>query len=343
MENKGTIDVLIIGAGPSGLLLSYYLKQKKISHLIIEKGDSVGFSWKMMPDRLKLITFWKSNNLIDLDLDYFDRNIQVTKNDFFNYLTKFQTRFNLPIELKQNFTDLIKRENNFLVKTETNEYQAQIVVDARGYFSFPYIPCFINEKSNIEIIHSAKYKNPTQFQKHKRILIVGKRLSAGQIIEELFDANKEIFLSTKSLIQFSPPQWVMNIYLFYLNQLEKMIFYFDPSKKKNVDVKMDFKLKEILKKTKIFDQIEKIGHQQVYFKDGKTLEDVDAIIFATGFLPKNIELKNEFEDLILDNLFYIGRDNQLSFTSRFLRGIRRDVPKLANLIEGRLLSKNKSQ
>ncbi|WP_349655117.1 NAD(P)-binding domain-containing protein [Neobacillus sp. YX16] len=39
-------DVLVIGAGQAGLAIGYYLKQTKLSFLILDKGSAIGESWK---------------------------------------------------------------------------------------------------------------------------------------------------------------------------------------------------------------------------------------------------------------------------------------------------------
>ena len=41
----GTTDVIIVGAGQSGLATSWYLQQRSIDHVILERGD-VGNSWR---------------------------------------------------------------------------------------------------------------------------------------------------------------------------------------------------------------------------------------------------------------------------------------------------------
>ena len=46
---KKDFDYLIIGAGPAGLQLGYYLEKNNRDYLIIERNDSAGAFFKDMP------------------------------------------------------------------------------------------------------------------------------------------------------------------------------------------------------------------------------------------------------------------------------------------------------
>ena len=46
----------VIGAGPAGLATSHSLAQKKIDHVVLEKGEAVGNSWSNVYESLRLHT-----------------------------------------------------------------------------------------------------------------------------------------------------------------------------------------------------------------------------------------------------------------------------------------------
>ena len=52
----GTTDVIVIGAGHSGLAMSAYLSARSIDHVVLERGD-VANSWRHERwDSLRLLT-----------------------------------------------------------------------------------------------------------------------------------------------------------------------------------------------------------------------------------------------------------------------------------------------
>lgn len=350
MENSvkslDSSEVVIIGAGPAGLCLAYHLKKLNIPFLIVEKEEKVGSSWRKMPDHLHLITLWQSNFLVEEDKSRFDSLKRSTAGEFADYLEAFQNQHGFSI-LFNCKVDKIEQDNEskrFLLNTSQGTVNSKVVIDCRGFFSFPFTPFYAISGDAPFMIHFKDYKNRAQFSEYKNILIVGKRLSAGQLISELSITGKhKIFLSIRSMLQFGPPQWLLNHFLRHLDFYEMLAMKFTSNIKRNAEVPMDHAVKKLLKnEVVIVPDIERIESKQVHFKNGR-VELIDAIIFATGFKPPSIKLKNDFESAEMPNLFYLGRNSQRTFASRFIRGIRDDAEILGNVIRGILDSSKSSQ
>jgi putative flavoprotein involved in K+ transport len=231
-----------------------------------------------------------------------------------------------------------KNENNFVLETNFGKVESKVVVNASGYFSSPVTPSFEGYESfKGPKLHFAQFKNAKQFgDQVKKILIVGKRLSAGQLLDELLKEKKELHISTRSPIGFTSPPFLFDLLLKFVVELEYLLILI-----KGPKVKLDVKMEtgpgaEAIKKgeIKVKGQIEKIDGQKVSFTN-KDEEKYDAIIFATGFRYTSDHLKNLRleESGIPEGLFFIGKDNQLNFQSRFLRGIRRDGRTLSLVIK----------
>ncbi|HZC30632.1 MAG TPA: FAD-dependent oxidoreductase, partial [Gaiellaceae bacterium] len=54
MESTEHTDVLIIGAGQSGLALGYQLQRRGLHALLVDRNDRIGDSWRSRWDSLKL-------------------------------------------------------------------------------------------------------------------------------------------------------------------------------------------------------------------------------------------------------------------------------------------------
>lgn len=100
-------DVLVIGAGQAGLAMGYYLKQTKLSFLILDKGRVVGESWKERYDSLKLFTPRTYSSLPGLSLEG-EQNIYPTKNEISDYLIQYTNTFSLPIQLNTTIAKLAR-------------------------------------------------------------------------------------------------------------------------------------------------------------------------------------------------------------------------------------------
>ena len=344
MEKNSICKVIIVGAGPAGLSLGYHLSRNNIDYIILEKSDQVGASWTQMPDHLHLISYWKSNYLIKEDLNLFASDKAHQALEFAKYLNEFSSRHNLKIKMGTNVLEIVKTNNRFLVHTQNDQYRAEIVVDCRGYFSFPFTPHIKIDGDPPLMMHFKDYKNHAQLDCYDKILVIGKRLSAGQLLCELaITRTHQLFLSTRNPIRFSPPLFIFQHFLRNLNAYEKMAKIFNRRIKEAREVPMHISAKEVIKKNvNVFGDIVKIENKNVYFSCGN-IQEIDAIVFATGFRPTEIKLRDDFESSTVDGLYYLGRGTQRSFTSRFIRGIREDASVLSQLILGRLASKNKSQ
>lgn len=334
MENTSHYPVAIIGAGPAGITLAIHLKKLGIESIILEKGPEAGQSWGSMPDHLHLISLWQSNCLLPEDnkksSPYKDHSAQ----EFKNFLKALVAEHALHVVYDFKVDNVKAEVHGFALNGTSKIINAKFVVDCTGYFSFPWIPKYPKSESHPLMLHFNDFKNGEQFKQYERICIVGKRLSAGQLITELVqsDPNKQIFLSTRSKLKFSPPMFILSILLRNLNWFEWL-----PLKlkiKKGPDIPMHSSVKKYFTNVHIKGDIKKINNDSITFTDGE--EKIDAIIFATGYRRLHDKLKDDFESAERPGFFYLGVDGQRTFTSRFLRGIREDAPHLAKLIAGKL-------
>lgn len=344
VDTQSQTDVLIIGAGPSGLSLGYHLQKLNINYQIVEQNDVAGSSWKKMPDHLHLISVWKSNYLLKEDLPLSHPYKAHSAKEFADYLAQFATRHKLNIQFNIPVNQIKKENGQFVIETKNGNFKAKLVVDCRGYFNYPFIPYYEMTGDLPFMIHFKDYKNRLQLNPYENILIVGKRLSAGQLICELALENRhKLFLSKRSHLHYSPPLFILKHFLRHLNVYEGIAKKFTKKIKREVEVPMHHTAKRIIEKSvTVMDDISKIEGKIVTFSDGKK-EKIDAIIFATGFHPPQIQLKDDFESRETEGLFYLGRNTQRTFTSRFIRGIREDAEILGKLILGRLASSKRSQ
>jgi len=327
-------DVIIIGAGPAGLALGSYLQTHGIEYVIVEQDKFVGASWRKMPDHLHLITLWKSNYLIPEDKGLFHAYRKTTALEFAAYLEDLAIRKKLKIILDCKVENIAQNNNGFILNSSRGLCRSKLVVDCRGVFHFPYTPQYPISGTPPALIHFRDYKNRSQLNNFKNILIVGKKLSAGQLISELsVEGKHNLFLSIRSKLAFGPPSFFLNFFLRHLDYFEKLRALFSTNIKTETDVPMDYSVKTIInQKVVVLPDIDRIEGKTVLFKNGEKRQ-IDAILFATGFSSQQVILKDDFESAEMSHLFYLGRNTQRTFASRFIRGIREDAIILGKRIE----------
>lgn len=344
VDNLIRQDVLILGAGPAGLALAWHLKKGGVSFLLIEQEQTVGASWRQMPEHLHLITLWKSNYLVEEDKTAFNPYHKLSAKEFADYLQQFQHRHQFPVQYNCKVEQIKQDPEGLMVMTSSGNYRARLIVDCRGYFSHPFIPAMQHNGELPRILHFKDYKNRLQLKDYKNILIVGKKLSAGQLLEELAaSGDHQLFLSIRSPLRYGPPPFFLRLYLRHLDVFESFKHIFPVTRKKSIDVPMDFSAKKIIEgQVRLVPDITRIEEKNVYFTNGE-IHHIDAIIFATGFQPPGINLRDDFESAEIKNVFYLGRNCQRTFASRFIRGIREDAKILGKRICGTLASSKSSQ
>lgn len=337
-------DVIVIGAGPAGLALSYSLGQQGLSAVILERASEVGSSWGAMPDRLSLVSLWRSNNLLPEDRSYFSPFSQVPAQEFQRYLKGFFQKHRLDVRFGSHVTALDGEEGSFRVSTTQGEFRSRYVAVCTGYYSFPWVPPQFTKVTSLPVMHVRDYRNKDQFKDKKRILIVGKRLSAGQLIEELAPEH-ELLISARSPVEFSSAPWLYRFFLHVLDEIEALVKWLKPAHKAELEVKMEAKVKPLFERhgIRVVPEVQEVVGKTLRFKDN-SIAEVDAIICATGFIPRFDflkesvgldQLRDGFEAKHRPGLFFLGFSSQRSFVSRFLRGIREDAPKLAAMISSR--------
>ena len=190
MENElKQFEYLIIGAGPAGLQLGYYLEQAGRNYLILESGDSPGTFFKTFPRHRQLISINKrftgtDNPEFNLRLDWNsllseDPDLLFTKyshrffpeaDDFVRYLADFAGHFALKIKYNCRITQVTKKNQFQLRDEQGNTYTGRRLIIATGV-SQPHLP----QIPGIELAenYATVSVNPQDFTNQK-VLIIGK-------------------------------------------------------------------------------------------------------------------------------------------------------------------------
>ena len=191
-------DAIVIGAGPAGLATSHELTRAGIAHVVLERGDRIGYTWANLYDGLVLHT---GKHLSALPGMAFAASVPLfpTRRDFVDYLHRYADRFRLPVQTEAEVVDARREGGEWIVRTRTDvESHCRTLIVATGIVSNPHIPTLPGaDRFRGRMIHSVEYRRPQGFE-GQRVLVVGAGNSAGEISAELAAAGAHVTVAVRS-------------------------------------------------------------------------------------------------------------------------------------------------
>ena len=346
------VPIIIIGAGPAGLSLAHELEQLGIEYLILEKASVVGATFYHMTDSTEYGP-WINNVLPGSPLPKSKLLTRTTRGRYARYLSEYRHHHKLKVQTETSVLGVAKTEDGYEVETDQEILSCRFLVNATGYFSTPFIPPYEGlSTSKIATLHSAQYISPETIRQKagpegRKVLIVGCRLSAGEIMEELYKVGFHLHLSHRGKMKYWPSPWEEAFISPFTMLWERIALKIKAPRPKNLKPRLRRGFQKSLLddgKVPMHPDIQSISGQTVEFVDGSK-EDFDVILFATGYRPTLGHLWSLFgeekpkvkklESKEHENVFLLGYENARSFRSQFLRGIREDATYLSEVLRDR--------
>jgi cation diffusion facilitator CzcD-associated flavoprotein CzcO len=177
-------QVVVIGAGPSGVAAAVSLRDRGLHPLLMDRADEVGASWRGRYDRLKLNTGRDYSHLPERPYPK-GTPIYPTRADIVEHLHRHAHEDGIELWLGTEVHRIDKRSGGWRLQTSRGDVDARQVVVATGYEHTPVIPDWPGKDGFIgELLHSAHYRNPTSYL-GKRVLVVGGGSSGFEIVTDV--------------------------------------------------------------------------------------------------------------------------------------------------------------
>jgi thioredoxin reductase (NADPH) len=184
-------DVLIVGAGPSGLATAIAAKQHGLDYVIVEKGVLVNAIFNF-PTHM---VFFTTPELLEVGgLPLTTPYDKPTRLEALRYYRRVVDTYELPISFHEKVTSIEREpDGGFIVETEndrgvTRVREARAVVLAIGYYDFPNYIGVPGE----ELPHVSHYYTDAHPYYRGRVVIVGGKNSAAEAALELFRAGAHV-------------------------------------------------------------------------------------------------------------------------------------------------------
>ncbi|HEY3739112.1 MAG TPA: YpdA family putative bacillithiol disulfide reductase [Bryobacteraceae bacterium] len=164
-------DVVIIGAGPTGLACGIELKRRGVEAVLFDKGCVVNSIFHYPPN----MVFFTTPELLEIgDIPMTSLNEKPVRGEALKYYRRVADHYKLDIRQYERVVDVTGSDNAFEVVTEKAVYSAKKVILASGYYDRPNLLNVPGEDLP-KVIHY--YAEPHPYYDHD-VLIVGAKNSA---------------------------------------------------------------------------------------------------------------------------------------------------------------------
>lgn len=199
MSLPARVETAVIGAGHAGLIMSWFLAKAGKEHLILERSEAAGGSWRRRWDEFRLVTPNWLTSFPGYEYDGSDRDGFMTRDEIDARVAGYAERTKAPISVDTEVRRLSRRDGDgFRLETNQGDLEADEVVVATGSFHQPRLPAIASQlPARVTQLHSQSYRNERALAPGG-VLIVGSAQSGCQIAEELRDAGRAVHVSVGS-------------------------------------------------------------------------------------------------------------------------------------------------
>jgi putative flavoprotein involved in K+ transport len=198
-------DVAVVGGGQAGISLSYYLQQRHIPHVILERQCPFS-SWRNRWDGFRANTPNWMNTLPFMGVapdSSKDGNAFATKDEIVAYFESCLNFVDPPVESGVQ-VDCVRKIDDRLweLRTSGRPYRARCVAICSGAMSLPKLPASASTvPDKVPQIHSSQYRSPGQIATGS-VLVVGSASSGVQICRLLCESErfKHVHLSQSNVL-----------------------------------------------------------------------------------------------------------------------------------------------
>ncbi len=177
-------QVVIVGAGPSGIATALSLRDRGLHPLLLDRADKVGASWRGRYERLKLNTHRDYSHLPERPFPP-GTPILPSRVDVIEHLERHAHEDGIALRLGTEVHRIDRQSGGWRLQTSGGIVDAPQVVVATGYEHTPVIPDWPGKAEFTgELVHSADYRNPTPYL-GKRVLVVGGGSSGFEIVADV--------------------------------------------------------------------------------------------------------------------------------------------------------------
>lgn len=254
-------DLVIIGAGPTGINCAIEAKKANLNYVILEKGVLVNSIFHFPAN---MTFFSTSKNLEIADVPFISHTDKPTRREALEYYRRLMESHNLCIDFDVEVNSMQKKDGQYEIKTSQDTYQSKYVIVATGFYDVPNLMNVPGE----ELPKVKHYYDEVHHYIRKKVLVIGGANSACDVALECWQKGAEVTMAVRE------PALYQKVKYWILPNIENRI------KEGSIKAHFNTRVKEIHPKTVILDT-----------PNGEVTIDNDFVLAMTGYAP-NYELLN---------------------------------------------------
>lgn len=200
---SGEAEVVVLGAGPSGLAVGGALRMRGVPFAVLERADAPGHTWRNHYDRLHLHTVKQHSSLPGLDWPV-HVPMYPARDEVVAYLDAYARHHRIEARLGEAITRVRREGDRWAVEHTSGTTRARHVVVATGYNRVAHIPVWPGREGFAgTVMHSGAYRNGRAF-KGRRALVVGAGNSGAEIALDLWESGARTALCVRGPLHVVP-------------------------------------------------------------------------------------------------------------------------------------------
>jgi putative flavoprotein involved in K+ transport len=191
----GYVDVVIVGAGHSGLAMSHCLAARGVDHVVLERGE-VANAWRHeLWDSLRLLTPNWLSRLPGQAYDGDDPDGYMGRDEVVAFIDRYARANAAPVRAGTTVTAVAQDGAGYRVDTDRGRWRCRAVVLASGAFARPCVPRLgAALPAGVAQLTPHQYRNPGQIE-DGGVLVVGASATGLQLADELQRAGRAVTLA----------------------------------------------------------------------------------------------------------------------------------------------------
>lgn len=186
MDNiKNQYTLLIIGGGPAGINTAIEASKAGIDYIILEKGFLVNSIYNFP---VNMTFFSTSKNLEIGDVPFISHSDKPTRHEALEYYRRITESYQVNIHYQEPVLELKETETGYLVKSKKDQYHADFVVVATGFYDTPRL-LNIKGESLGKVKHY--YDDVHQYIK-QNVIVIGGANSACDVALETWQKGAKV-------------------------------------------------------------------------------------------------------------------------------------------------------
>jgi thioredoxin reductase (NADPH) len=185
-------DLVIVGAGPSGLSAAIAAKQRDLDYQVLEQGVLVNSIYRFPPQ----MVFFTTPELLEIGgLPFTSPHEKPTRGEALNYYRKVVEKYDLQIAYGETVLSVQREDDAFALATRTSHGVRRVryahnVLMAIGYYDHPNLI----EVPGEDLPHVHHYYSEPHAYFRQRVVVVGGGNSAAEAALECFRAGARVTL-----------------------------------------------------------------------------------------------------------------------------------------------------